>query len=131
MSVIAQSNSDKETNHEEVAMRMTKEMHNVIGLDSIQFQAIYLINLSDITTSYNDSQKHRERAEKARMDGVRIDNPRITAEERMIRLYEIEERRALRNESMRQILSPEQYEKYLEFESDKRRVRTGRRIRNR
>lgn len=108
-----------EMNPEQTALIQTQRLQEVLQLDSIQFQAIFLMNYSD-AMAMQDSMKARQ---ERRKDGEK-DNVRPNEEERRVRREIMKKRMEARNEQMKQILTPEQYEKYLEH--NKKIVKSGR-----
>lgn len=107
---------------ENLAAWQTGRLQEVLQLDSIQFQVIFLMNYADAVTFQDSIKARRERAAKMRAEGKRPERP---SEEQMKARMEIEkEREQIRNEQMKQILTPEQYEKYLKYiEEQKERMR--------
>lgn len=116
----------REMNPEEIAARMTEELHRAVTLDSIQYQAIYIMNYSDIMDSWDEMQARREKAIAAHKEGRKIERPRLTDEERKARSEAQQKRRELRDGKMKEILSEEQYEKYLDYEKEKSQKRRNR-----
>lgn len=108
-----------EMNPEQTALIQTQRLQEVLQLDSIQFQAIFLMNYSD-AMAMQDSMKARQ---ERRKDGKK-DNVRPNEEERRVRREIMKKRMDARNEQMKQILTPEQYEKYLEH--NEKIVKSGR-----
>lgn len=94
---------------ESMAMAQTRDLQVALGLDSIQCQAVYLMNYADAMALHDSIKARRERAERG---GERI---RPTEEERRARAEVMKERRKVRDEQMKKILTAEQYEKYLEY----------------
>lgn len=105
-----------ELSAEELAKQQTNAMSRAISLDSVQYQLVYIMNIADISAFRDSMNVVRANAEKNRSMGKRVER-RPQSRERFEQRRKIaEERRQKRNESMKQILSPEQYSKYLEFE---------------
>lgn len=111
----------QQINPEAMALAQTKKLQEVLQLDSVQYQAVFLMNYSD-AMAMQDSMKARK--ERASRDGKRV---QPTEEERKARAEVMKKRMEIRNEQMKQILTEEQYEKYLEHQ--KKTMRSGRRPR--
>ena len=107
---------------ENLAAWQTGRLQEVLQLDSIQFQVIFLMNYADAVTFQDSIKARKERAAKMRAEGKRPERP---TEEQMKARMEIEKaREQIRNEKMKQILTAEQYEKYLEYcKEQKERMR--------
>jgi hypothetical protein len=80
------------------------------------------MNYADAVTMQDSMKARRERVAKMRAEGKRPERP---TEEQMKARMEIEKvREQIRNEKMKQILTAEQYEKYLEYcKEQKERMR--------
>ena len=117
----------RQFNPEEIAQRQTMALHQALQLDSIQLQAVFLINYDDALTMQDSMKVRRERMEKMRAEGKKPERVR-PSEEQMKAMAEMQnQRETVRNEQMKQILNAEQYEKYLKYQQDKRnRMRQGR-----
>ena len=117
----------RQFNPEEMAQRQTMALHQALQLDSVQLQAVFLINYADALTMQDSMKVRRERMEKMRAEGKKPERVR-PSEEQMKAMAEMQnQREAVRNEQMKQILNAEQYEKYLKYQQDKRnRMRQGR-----
>lgn len=100
---------------ETMAMAQTRNLQDVLQLDSLQFQAVFLMNYSDAMAMQDSMKARRERADR---DGKRV---KPTDEERRARAEVMKKRQEIRNEQMKQILSEEQYEKYLEYQKKSKR----------
>ena len=59
----------REFNPEEMAQRQTMRLHEALQLDSIQLQAVFLINYADALTMQDSMNVRRERMEKMRAEG--------------------------------------------------------------
>ena len=116
----------REFNPEEMAQRQTMRLHEALQLDSIQLQAVFLINYADALTMQDSMKVRRERMEKMRAEGKKPERVR-PSEEQMKAMAELQKQREeVRNEQMKQILTPEQYEKYLKYQEEQRnRMRQG------
>ena len=117
---------EKERTPEEVATNLTEELNRVVALDSIQYQAIFIMNLSDVMNSWDEMNANRERATAARKEGRKIERPRLTEEQRKARMEERRKRKEIRDSKIKEILSSEQYDKYLKGEEEKAQKRKSR-----
>ncbi len=103
-------------NPEQMAMMQTEMLNKVVALDSIQFQAVFLMNYSDAMAMQDSIKVNRERREQMKKEGKeRRERVQPSAEERRARNEVMAKRRALRDEQMKQILNEEQYKKYQEY----------------
>ena len=118
----------REFNPEEMAQRRTMALHEVLHLDSIQLQAVFLMNYADALTMQDSINARHERMEKMRAEGKQPERVR-PSEEQMQAMMELhKEREAVRDEQMKTILNAEQFEKYLKYKEEQReRMRPGRR----
>lgn len=117
----------REFNPEEYAVRRTQMLNQELKLDSVQYQAVLLMNYADALTIQDSMQVRRERMEKMRAEGRKPEFKRPTDEQRKSMEELNKQREELRNEQMKLILSPEQYEKYLKYQEEQRnRMRQGR-----
>ena len=112
----------REFKPEEIATWQTNMLQQALQLDSMQYQVIFIMNYADAVTMQDSMKARRERADKLRAEGK---SPQRPSEEQMKARMEIEkEREQIRNEQMKQILTPEQYDKYLKhIEEQKERMR--------
>lgn len=108
-------------NPEAMAMAQARNMQEVLQLDSVQFQAVFLINYSDAMAMQDSMKARKERAERS---GERV---KPTDEERRARAEVMKKRQEARDKQMKLILSEEQYKKYLEY--NEKIKRSGRRPR--
>ncbi len=116
----APQHRQREFNPEEMAQRQTMRLHEALQLDSIQLQAVFLINYADALTMQDSMNVRRERMEKMRAEGKKPERVRPN-EEQMKAMAELQKQREeVRNEQMKQILTPEQYEKYLKYQEEQR-----------
>ena len=104
----------REFNPEEVAQHRTMALHQALQLDSIQLQAVFLMNYADALTM-QDSINARH----ARM-GKKPERVRPSDEQRQAMMELQKQREEVRNEQMKQILNAEQYEKYLKYQEEQR-----------
>jgi len=107
----------REFNPEEFAARQTYMLHQALQLDSIQFQAVMLMNYADALTMQDSMKVRRERFEKMRANGER---QQPSEEERKARMELEKQRREIKNQQMKQILNAEQYEKYIKLQEENR-----------
>ena len=106
----------REFNPEEIAVRQTNSLNEVLQLDSIQYQAIMLMNYADAITMQDSIKARRERQEGKRPERTR------PSEEQMKAMKELrEQREQVRNEQMKAILTPEQFEKYMKYTREQRK----------
>lgn len=105
-------------NPEAMALAQTKSLSEALQLDSIQYQAVFLMNYSDAMAMQDSMKARRDRSDR---DGKRV---QPTDEERRARAEVMKKRQEVRNEQMKQILTEEQYNKYLEYQ--KKIMRGGR-----
>ena len=117
----------REFSPEEIAQRQTMVLHEALQLDSIQLQAVFLISYADALTMQDSMNVRRERMEKMRAEGKKPERMQ-PSEEQMKAMMEMQKQREqVRNEQMKTILTPEQYEKYLKMQEEQReRMRQGR-----
>lgn len=122
----------REISTEEMAKQQTDDLNRIVALDSTQYQLVYIMNYADIS-AFRDSMKVRkERFEKNREIGKRIERTPRSKEDFEVRRKIAEQRRLKRNEAMKEILTPEQYTKYIEYEENRQKnmrpgLRHGRR----
>ena len=110
----------REFNPEDMAARQTNRMHQVVNLDSIQYQAIFLMNYADALTMQDSMKARRERGEKMRANGERPQRMQPSEEQMRARMELERQRREIRNERLKLVLTPEQLEKYLKHEEEQR-----------
>ena len=108
----------REFNPESIAMAQTYKLDKVVNLDSLQYQIVYLMNYSDAVAMQDSIKARRARREEMRRNGQEEKFQRPTNEEMASRRQVMEQRRAIRNAQMKEILTPEQYEKYLQYEKE-------------
>lgn len=112
--VRAQRNFDPEM----VATMQTQQLAEAVGLDSLQYQLVYIMNYSDAVAMQDSIKARRARAEEARKSGQKVERQRPTEEQMKARREIMEQRKAVRNAQMKEILSAEQYEKYLKYAAE-------------
>ena len=124
----APQRQQREFNPEEMAQRQTIRLHQALQLDSIQLQAVFLINYADALTMQDSINARHERMEKMRAEGKKPERMTPPSQEQMQAMVEMQKQREqVRNEQMKTILTPEQYEKYLKMQQEQReRMRQGR-----
>ena len=110
----------REFNPEEVAQRQTMRLHQALQLDSIQYQAVFLINYADALTMQDSMNVRRERMEKMRAEGKKPERVQPSQEQMQTMMEMQKQREEVRNEQMKTILTPEQYEMYLKYQQEQR-----------
>ena len=109
----------REFSPEEIAQRQTMVLHEALQLDSIQLQAVFLISYADALTMQDSINARHERMEKMRAEGKKPERMAPPSQEQMQAMMEMQKQREqVRNEQMKTILTPEQYEKYLQYMKD-------------
>ena len=120
----------REFNPEEVAQRRTMALHQALQLDSIQLQAVFLMNYADALTMQDSINARHARMEKMRAEGKKPERVRPSDEQRQAMMELQKQREQVRDEQMRSILNPEQFEKYLKYKEERgermRQRRSGR-----
>lgn len=120
----------REFNPEEVAQRRTMALHQALQLDSIQLQAVFLMNYADALTMQDSINARHARMEKMRVEGKKPERARPSDEQRQAMMELQKQREQVRDEQMRSILNPEQFEKYLKYKEERgermRQRRSGR-----
>ena len=106
---------------EELALLQTNRLNESLGLDSVQFQAIFIMNYSDALAM----EEQMKSMSKEKRKEMRKNPP--SAEERKAFCEEREQRKAQREAQLKKILTPEQYEKYLSLENQKNNKPKGNR----
>lgn len=106
---------------EDMAKAEADAINAAVGLDSLQYQLVYVMKYSDMV-AMQDSMKAR--AARAPKMGERGTNPpRLDDKQReewmKAREDVMKKRREAMNEQMKKILSPKQYKKYLKYEEEK------------
>ena len=107
---------------EQMAQRETDAINAAVGLDSLQYQLVYIMKYSDAVAMQDSMKVRAERMEKARKEGAQTapQRDRKSMEEMMkAREAVMKKRREAMNEQMKQVLSPKQYKKYLKFEEER------------
>ena len=107
---------------EQMAQRETDAINAAVGLDSLQYQLVYIMKYSDAVAMQDSMKVRAERMEKARKEGAQAapQRDRKSMEEMMkAREAVMKKRRDAMNEQMKQILSPKQFRKYLKFEEER------------
>ena len=110
----------REFNPEDIAAMQTNRIHQVVNLDSTQYQAIFLINYADALTMQDSMKARRERSEKMRANGERPKRMQPSEEQMKARMELEKQRREVHNEQLKLILTPEQFEKYMKHEEEQR-----------
>lgn len=120
----------REFNPEEVAQHRTMALHQALQLDSIQLQAVFLMNYADALTMQDSINARHARMEKMRVESKKPERVRPSDEQRQAMMELQKQRELVRDEQMRSILNPEQFEKYLKYKEERgermRQRRSGR-----
>ena len=109
----------REFNPEEVAQHRTMALHRVLELDSIQLQAVFLMNYAAALTMQDSIKARHERMEKMRVEGKKPERVRPSDEQRQAMMELQKQREQVRDEQMRSILNPKQFEKYLKYKEER------------
>ena len=118
----------REFNPEDMALMQTARIHEAVKLDSVQYQAIFLINYADALTMQDSMKARRERYDKMRANGEHPQRMQYSEEQMKMRREVERQRREVRNEKFKQILSPEQFESFIKMEEQQmKKMREGRR----
>lgn len=111
----------REFNPEEMAQRQTASLNEALQLDSLQLQAVFIMNYADALTMQDSIKARNERYEKMRAEGKKPERP---SQEQIDAMREVQKQREqVRDEQMKGILTPEQYEKYLKYKEEERNRR--------
>lgn len=106
---------------EDMAKAEADAINAAVGLDSLQYQLVYIMKYSDMVAMQDSMKARAERAPKMRERGT--NPPRLDEKQRQewmkAREDVMKKRREAMNEQMKQILSPKQYKKYLKYEEEK------------
>ena len=106
---------------EALAKMEADAINEAVGLDSLQYQLVYIMKYSDMVAMQDSMKARAERAPKMRERGT--NPPRLDEKQRQewmkAREDVMKKRREAMNEQMKQILSPKQYKKYLKYEEEK------------
>ena len=106
---------------EKMAKAETDAINAAVGLDSLQYQLVYIMKYSDMVAMQDSMKARAERAPKMRERGT--NPPRLDEKQRQewmkAREDVMKKRREAMNEQMKQILSPKQYKKYLKYEEER------------
>ena len=117
----------REFNPEEMAQRRTMALHEVLQLDSIQLQAVFLMNYADALTMQDSINARHERMEKMRAEGKQPERVRPSDEQMQAMIELQKQREQVRDEQMKTILNTDQFEKYLKYKEEQReRMRQAR-----
>ena len=131
-SASAQSGNDRERtrrefNPEETALRQTNALNEVLQLDSMQYQCVFIMNYADALTMQDSINARRERMEKMRAEGKKPERVRPTEEDMKAQMEIYKEREKIRDEQMKNLLTPEQYKKYTAYkEKRQKKMQQGR-----
>ncbi|MBE6302323.1 MAG: hypothetical protein E7089_00105 [Bacteroidales bacterium] len=106
---------------EEMAKMETDAINAAVGLDSLQYQLVYIMKYSDMMAMQDSMKARAARAPKMGERGNKP--PRLDDKQReewmKAREDVMKKRREAMNEQMKQILSSKQYKKYLKYEEEK------------
>ena len=106
---------------EKMAKAEADAINAAVGLDSLQYQLVYIMKYSDMVAMQDSMKARAERAPKMRERGT--NSPRLDEKQRQewmkAREDVMKKRREAMNEQMKQILSPKQYKKYLKYEEER------------
>ena len=106
---------------EALAKMEADAINEAVGLDSLQYQLVYIMKYSDMVAMQDSMKARAERAPKMRERGT--NPPRLDEKQRQewmkAREDVMKKRREAMNEQMKQILSPKQYKKYLKYEEER------------
>ena len=106
---------------EKMAKAEADAINAAVGLDSLQYQLVYIMKYSDMVAMQDSMKARAERAPKMRERGT--NPPRLDEKQRQewmkAREDVMKKRREAMNEQMKQILSPNQYKKYLKYEVER------------
>ena len=116
-----QQRQRREFNPEETALRQTAQLHQALQLDSVQYQAIFLMNYADAVTMQDSINARRARAEKMQAEGKKMERTRPSEDQMKAMMETQKQREQVRNEQMKQILTAEQYEKYIKMQEEMRK----------
>lgn len=112
---------------EALAKMEADAINEAVGLDSLQYQLVYILKYSDVAAMQDSMKARSARMEKMRKKGEKVAPPRRddkSREEWMKAREELmKKRRDAMNEQMKQILSPKQYKKYLKFDEERMKNR--------
>lgn len=108
---------------EQMAQMETDAIHKAVGLDSLQYQLVYILKYSDAVAMQDSIKVRAERRERLRAEGGNVAPQRGNQKnvEGWVKAREevMKKRRDAMNEQMKQILSPKQFRKYLKFEKER------------
>mgnify|MGYP003291619251 CR=1 FL=1 len=106
---------------EALAKMEADAINEAVGLDSLQYQLVYIMKYSDMVAMQDSMKARAERAPKMHERGT--NPPRLDEKQRQewmkAREDVMKKRREAMNEQMKQILSPKQYKKYLKYEEER------------
>lgn len=110
-----------EINPEEMAAMQTNRIHQIVNLDSTQYQAVFLISYADALTMQDSINARRKRIDDRRANGEFEQHTPPSKEQIKARMEIEKQRREIRNEQLKLILTPEQLDKYLKHEEERRK----------
>lgn len=112
-------------NPEQMAKMEADAINEAVGLDSLQYQLVYIMKYSDMMAMQEKMKERAEKMKKQRADGAAPSAFDAKSREEMMKAHEevVKARREAMNAEMKQILSPKQYKKYLKYEEQKQKNR--------
>lgn len=111
---------------ESMAKMEADAINEAVGLDSLQYQLVYILKYSDVVAMQDSMKARTARMEKAREKGeFKAPKRDEKSREEWMKAREelMKKRRDAMNEQMKQILSAKQYKKYLKFEEERAKKR--------
>jgi Spy/CpxP family protein refolding chaperone len=79
------------------------------------------MNYADALTMQDSINARRERMEKMKAEGKKIERSRPTDEEMKAQMEIYKEREKIRDEQMKSLLTPEQYKKYTAYKEERQK----------
>ena len=110
---------------EALAKMETDAINEAVGLDSLQYQLVYILKYSDVVAMQDSMKAQASRREKMRKSGETASRRDDKSREELMKARDelMKKRRDAMNEQMKQILSPKQYKKYLKFDEERNKTR--------
>lgn len=110
---------------EAMAKMETDAINEAVGLDSLQYQLVYILKYSDVVAMQDSMKAQASRREKMRKSGETASRRDDKSREEWMKARDelMKKRRDAMNEQMKQILSPKQYKKYLKFDEERNKTR--------
>ena len=112
-------------NPEQMAKMETDAINEAVGLDSLQYQLVYIMKYSDMMAMQEKMKERAEKMKNQQKEGATPPAFDAKSREEMMKAREevAKARREAMNAEMKQILSPKQYKKYLKYEEQKQKNR--------